>query len=120
MFILVCSQVIPAGGSLDYTCNFELKSDLETVVLEIYKEGTKTLIDAEPTSVRALLKEFEESGYVDTTVCCHQVTSLAATESAVEGDFDQIQVYLFLFPTFFFKINVCPIPNFKNKFVSLR
>ncbi len=86
MFILVCSHVIPAGGTLDYTCNFELKSDAETVVLEIFKEGTKTLIDAEPTSVRALYKELEETGYVDATICCHQVTSLAATDSAMEGD----------------------------------
>lgn len=114
MFILVCSQVIPAGGSLDYTCNFELKSDAETVVLEIYKEGTKTLIDAEPTSLRALLKELEESGYVDATVCCHQVTSLSATESAMEGDFDQIQVYL-LIPTLFFLIYCLPNPKFQKQ-----
>ena len=68
-----------AGGTLENTCNFELRSDLETVILEISSEGSKTMKDAEPTSLQALLQEPEESGIVDATVCCHQVSRVSPT-----------------------------------------
>jgi len=81
-----------AGGTLENTCNFELRTDLETAILEISAEGSKTMKDAEPTSLRALLQELEESGIVDATVCCHQVSRVSPTldSDETEGGLDHI------------------------------
>ncbi|CAL1174193.1 unnamed protein product [Cladocopium goreaui] len=75
-----------AGGTLENTCNFELRTDLETAILEISAEGSKTMKDAEPTSLRALLQELEESGIVDATVCCHQVSRVSPTLDSDETE----------------------------------
>lgn len=34
--------------------------------------------DSEPTSLRSLLKEFEESEVLDVTLCCHDLTKKSA------------------------------------------
>lgn len=69
-----------AGGSLDHTCKFELTSDQETVVLEILAEGSKTMKDAAPTTLRALMMEMEQAAIVDATVCCHELTRISPLE----------------------------------------
>ena len=76
----MCHPTCCAGGTLDNTCSFELRSDQDTVVLEIQAEGTKTMKDSDPTSLKALLMQMEEAGIVDCTVCCHEVTAISPME----------------------------------------
>ena len=59
---------------------FEIQNDLVTMVLEIQKENSKSMEDAEPTSLRALLFELEESEIVDATLCVHDLTRRSIAE----------------------------------------
>lgn len=61
-----------SGSALDHTCTLEVKSDMELVVLEIQQEGSKSFKDSEPTTLRALAHELEESDILDFTLCCHE------------------------------------------------
>ena len=72
-----------ADSALETSCPFELNSDMATLVLEIQQEGSKAMKDAEPTTLRALLFEMEESEIVDCTVSMHDVTRC----SMVSGPF---------------------------------
>jgi len=69
-----------ADAALDNTAIFEVNHDLTSMVLEIASEGSKAMKDSEPTSLRALLFEFEESEIIDTTLCMHDLTRRSVAE----------------------------------------
>ena len=69
-----------ADAALDNCAIFEVHHDLTPMVLEIQSEGTKAMKDSEPTSLRALLFEFEESEIIDTTMCMHDMTRRSVAE----------------------------------------
>lgn len=60
---------------------FDVKKDTEMVILEI--ENGKGVKDSEPTTLRCLLKEFEETEIIDVTVCCHNLSKKSAMEGAL-------------------------------------
>lgn len=89
---------------------FEIHNDLTTMILEIQKENSKSMEDSEPTSLRALLFELEESEIVDATLCVHDLTR----RSVAEGHHCVMLTYVFtpsvlicgsgiMFPHIFFK-----------------
>ena len=74
------------GSALDFTAPFEIKSAADEVVLEIQEQGSKAMKDAAPTSVGSLWTELEESGLVDCTLSCHEVSRASLMEVAVSAD----------------------------------
>ena len=54
------------------------RSDLDQVVLEISEKDKRATSDSTPCSLRELFEELEDSGHVDFTVNCHDVTKPSA------------------------------------------
>lgn len=69
--------VAAAGGTLDYGCNCEWRSDSDIVVLEIQSEGSKSWKDSQPSTLKSLMAEMQDAGITDTTLCMHTMTPLA-------------------------------------------
>lgn len=59
------------GDPLAYTIACRWGSDQEQVVLEVSSENSKATTDAEPCSIRSLLREMEETNIIDTKLHAH-------------------------------------------------